>query len=254
MKKTLSVIAAVAALVGTPALAADMSVKAPPLAPAAPVYSWTGCNLNAGVGYGLWDQRHFGETLPGLVQLTDTIDSAGRGWLGQVGAGCDYQINQSWVIGAFGDYNFMNVHGFSDVAGLGGNEKETSAWAAGGRIGYLVTPSLLTYVNGGYTQAKFSQVNLEATGFFPPIPAGLFTPSHTYTGWFLGGGTEYALNFAWLPIRGLFWRNEYRYASYQATDLPILIAATGGQSGNGEHTSQQVQTVTSSLVWRFNWH
>ena len=45
-----------------------------------------------------------------------------------------------------------------------------------------------------------------------------------------------------------------RYASYRATDLPILITATGGLSGLGEHASKQVQTITSSLVWRFNWH
>ena len=32
-------------------------------------------------------------------------------------------------------------------------------------------------------------------------------------GWFLGGGTEYALNMDWIPIHGLFWRTEYRYAS-----------------------------------------
>jgi outer membrane immunogenic protein len=52
MKKLATAIAAIA-LIGTPALAADMAVKAPPPAPA-PVYSWTGwyAGVNAGASMG----------------------------------------------------------------------------------------------------------------------------------------------------------------------------------------------------------
>src|SRR5262249_31682577 len=52
MKKLATAIAAIA-LIGTPAFAADMPVKAPPPAPA-PVYSWTGfyAGLNAGWSWG----------------------------------------------------------------------------------------------------------------------------------------------------------------------------------------------------------
>jgi outer membrane immunogenic protein len=39
--KRLSTVGAAIALIGTPAFAADMAVKAPP-PPPAPVYSWTG--------------------------------------------------------------------------------------------------------------------------------------------------------------------------------------------------------------------
>ena len=35
-------------------------------------------------------------------------------------------------------------------------EKLRSQWAIGGRIGWLVTPQLLTYFSGGYTEAKFN--------------------------------------------------------------------------------------------------
>jgi outer membrane immunogenic protein len=52
MKKLLTAIAALG-LVGTPAFAADMAVKAPPPAPE-PVYSWTGfyAGVNAGWSWG----------------------------------------------------------------------------------------------------------------------------------------------------------------------------------------------------------
>ncbi len=172
----------------------------------------------------------------------------GRGWLGRVGAGCDYQIASRFVIGTFGDYDFMNLHGtFEDLAG---DEKESGAWAVGGRVGYLVTPSLLTYFDGGYTQTRFDQVNSIPVGNVPP---GIYIAAQTYNGWFIGSGTEYAL-YGIVPFHGLFWRNEYRYSSYQAADLPFLSTGTGlpAPGGAGEHMQKQVQTITTGLVWRFN--
>jgi outer membrane immunogenic protein len=245
------------------ALAADLSmpVKAP-YAPPPPAVSWTGCYIDAGVGYGMFNQDHYGETLPGGVPLTATDTSGGRGWLGRVGGGCDYQFGLgglgNFVVGAFGDYDFMNLtSNFDDLSGIGGNATESGAWYAGGRLGYLVTPSLLTYVDGGYTQTHFDAVSLFGTPFVPPFATGAVLPARTYNGWFLGGGVEYALNMQWIPISGLFWRTEYRFAQYQAADLPInctSVALCGvvGPTGAGEHTQNEVQTITSGLVWRFN--
>ena len=51
MRKIATCSAAVAALIGAPAFAADMAVKAPPPAPA-PVYGWTGFYIGGNVGYG----------------------------------------------------------------------------------------------------------------------------------------------------------------------------------------------------------
>jgi hypothetical protein len=50
MNKIAGGIAAIAALIGAPAFAADMAVKAPPPAPA-PVYSWTGWYVGGNLGY-----------------------------------------------------------------------------------------------------------------------------------------------------------------------------------------------------------
>lgn len=56
-----------------------------------------------------------------------------------------------------------------------------------------------------------------------------------------------------MPIQGLFWKTEYRYASYGSDSLSEINLTTGLPDGNVLHSSKDVQTITSSLVWRFNW-
>jgi outer membrane immunogenic protein len=242
------------------AYAADLrpAYKSPPPAPPPPP-SFTGCYVNGGGGYGLWNIDHNGEVTSTNTTLTSTTTSGGRGALGTVGGGCDYQFGpgtgfwSNWVVGAFADYDFMDLHrNFQGSFGpFFGEEKETSAWAVGGRIGYLVTPNVFTYWNGGYTQTRFDGINF-ASSFGGPTFAVI--GSHTYNGWFLGGGTEISLSgFFGLPLPpGLFWRSEYRFSSYNSADLPISFTS-GVPIGISEHTTPYVQTITSSLVYKFNW-
>jgi outer membrane immunogenic protein len=131
---------------------------------------------------------------------------------------------------------------------LVGHEKRTSAWAVGGRIGYLITPSMLTYVSGGYTEARFSGAELFLKTV-PPIDGLLNVPARTYSGWFLGGGYEY--NLSWLP--GLFWRTEYRLAEYDRRSRDLLATEDGSPTGGIVNSKPFVQTIRSELVWRFNW-
>jgi outer membrane immunogenic protein len=244
-----SAIALTAVTFSGPVLAADLPMKAPP--PPAP--TWTGCYLDAGAGYGMWNQDQHQETFPGLATISATYTEGGRGWLGRVGGGCDYQFSMggsNFVIGTFGDYDFMGLSANFAPGNLAivGNERESGAWYAGARIGYLVTPTLLTYFDGGYTETRFDQVNFSSL-IAPFAPTVGSLPATTYRGGFIGGGTEYAMT--WLPIPGLFWRNEYRFSSYSAQDIPIL--AGGVPSASAEHIQKDVQTITTSLVWRFNW-
>jgi outer membrane immunogenic protein len=257
--KTIISAVAIAALIATPAWAASKGAKALPTPPQDP--SWTGCYVDAGYGYGLFNQTQHTETFPGLAPTTSgDSEDGGRGWLGRIGGGCDYQLTgdlSHWVVGAFGDYDVMGLKGTDSLqnVGTGGgvgpptiaSEKENDAWYIGGRIGYLVTPALLSYFDAGYTETTFGQQSLSvlATG----ASAGAFLPSTTYHGWFAGGGLEYALNFSWLPIHGLFWRNEYRFASYDSKDPQVL--GPGALPGYAQHATPYVETITSSIVWRF---
>jgi outer membrane immunogenic protein len=256
--------AAVVAFAAGSAIAADMPLKAPPPA-AAPTSSWTGCYVSGGGGYGMWNQDHSTTGASGGVANITLGENTGggRGWLGRFGGGCDYQLGggfSNFVIGAFGDYDVMGLSGsmvpfltFNGVSVLA-NENESGAWAAGARLGYLVTPNMMTYVNGGWTGTRFDQMNL-VTLAGTSTGAGFL--AHTYQGWFIGSGVEYALN--WLPVRGLFVRMEYRFGTYENANLVNTNFATGAPVGNlgmGDvlHSEKFVQTATTSLVWRFNWY
>jgi outer membrane immunogenic protein len=155
------------------------------------------------------------------------------------------------VIGVFGDYDFAGIRGDVAVPINGtlflGHEKLTSAWAVGGRIGYLITPSILTYVSAGYTEARFSGADLFIP-LAPPLATTLRVPARTYSGWFLGGGYEY--NLSWLP--GLFWRTEYRLAEYDRGSRALLEFGNP-LSGSSVDSKPFVQTIRSELVWRLNW-
>lgn len=172
------------------ATAADMrhppAKATPPIAPVAS-YSWTGCYAGAGGGYGMFNQRtRF--FLTSSVGVGPTTDNGGRGWFGTVQVGCDYQVASRFVIGAFADYDVASIK--SDLAVQAtawvGREKLKSAWAAGGRVGWLPFERLLAFVSAGYTEARFGQVDFAAiaTG----LPADFSLTRQTYTGWFVGAG------------------------------------------------------------------
>jgi len=241
---------AVALLAGS-AFAADMPVKAPLLKAPAPVYNWTGCYINAGAGYGMWNQDNQLED-PFPTVAGSTVTTGGRGWFGTAGGGCDYQVSSSIVIGVLGDWDFGDIKGqfsppdFQDV----GTESEKWAWSVGGRIGWLVTPTFLTYVSAGYTQAHFDQVNF--VNMFTGAPSEFFMPSQNYSGFFIGSGFDYAITALPLPP-GFFLRTEYRYSTYEAKDVQFLFL-DGDPLGEGVNSKKFVQTVRTSLVWRFNWH
>jgi outer membrane immunogenic protein len=266
MKKFAFALAASAVFAG-PALAADMAVKARPAPAPVVVANWTGCYIGGGGGYGLFDQENTGYadipfTIP-RTRVTPTADAGGRGWFGTVGGGCDYQFGGigTWqvVIGAFADYDFADLKGQLNLptSTLYGTEKLTDKWSVGGRIGVLITPQLLTYISGGYTEAKYAGVNFDSFANTVIVPQnGQYWNSQWYKGWFLGSGYEYALGF--LP--GLYWKTEYRFSEYDVGTnrnyfAPnfIVPALANTLTGASYDSKKYDHTVRSSLVWRFNW-
>jgi outer membrane immunogenic protein len=237
------------------AQAADMPLKAP-LAPPPPAYNWTGCYVGAGGGYGMYSQDEQTFTLAGTAD-SFLSSGTGRGWIGTVQGGCDYQFSGSpfggagVVIGAFADYNWSNIRGINNVSmftfPFSGNEKMSNYAAVGGRLGYLPTDRLLVYVDGGWTEARFNAYNL-SFNFGSGLTNVFGVNSHDRNGAFIGSGYEYYLG--WLP--GLTWKTEYRFAEYRSANDTIFTVATGAPFET-LHSTKYLQAVTSELVWRFNW-
>ena len=252
MKKLLVAAVVSATMIGS-ASAADIGArpyKAPP--PYAPVYNWTGFYIFGGGGGGLWAAESNTQTFPGApVALSRDQRLGGSGWFGTVGIGYDWQYGGNWVAGVFGDGQFGDIHGsltdsFNFVEG---REKLRTSYAAGARVGYLVAPMVLSYVNGGYSGSHWSGTTLTS---LIGAPSGLHTDSFNRNGWFVGGGVENNLNIFGISAPGWFMKTEYRAAYYDRKTLDETIIG-GGPLGLSVNFKPFVQTISTSLVYRFNW-
>lgn len=233
-----------------PGLGTAMPATAPVFSmPAAPTAAdWTGAYVDAGVGYGHWAADETTSPLPGgNFPVLVAQRQGGRGWLGRVGGGYDYQFGPRIVAGVFGDVDISALRGsLQDVAsGLDGEIKQTWSWAAGGRAGWLITPVVLGYADAGYTSARFSSVVFRSMATAVPF-GGTSTPAFTTDGWFVGGGMEAAIASGW------FWRSEYRYSQYDTATV-TMASNPAVLIGNNVNFKPTVQTVTSALIYKFNW-
>jgi outer membrane immunogenic protein len=221
----------------------------------APVYNWTGFYIFGGGGGGLWSADSNVRTFPGTVPLTRDQRLGGDGWFGTVGVGYDWQFNGPWVAGIFADGQFGDIRGsLSDPNFfIEGREKLRTSYAAGVRVGYLVAPNVLSYVNAGYSGSEWSGTSLSslAPGGGPTVAT---TPSFRRDGWFIGGGVENSLNIFGITAPGWFMKTEYRSAFYERIALPeTLTPAFGGLTTTAVTFKPWVQTISTSLVYRFNW-
>jgi len=227
MKKLLSGIA-LGALLATPALAADLPVKAAP-APVA-VYNWTGCHIGVQWGFGAIRSDNSFQNIGGGPFFTESHTNGSGALIGGL-AGCNYQTGR-FVIGFEGDGEWTRIRG--NDGRTGGDTNELRArWMASarGRLGYAVD-NVLVYVTGGgaWMGARSSVLDLGRQE----------SHDHTISGWTVGGGFEYSF---WHP--NLTGRFEYRYASFGTEDF--LFA-----NYTERNRKIEVQTFRGALVYRFN--
>lgn len=251
-------------------------------APPPPVYSWTGFYVDGGLGYGAWTADTtvvagplglavFGVP-PGTCLACPATVQGGKGFVGTLGGGYDYQFSDHVVAGVLADWDFSSIQGSiqdATIIPLAGNLQENWSWAVGARIGWLITPAILPYINGGYTQAHFTSASMQLDPPVPGLTSPLSTPAFSDGGWFVGAGMEASLSSM---VPGLFARLEYRYADYGKETLPdtcpanlfVPFAPLPG-SGlcrtfgafltpfNSITFQPTVQTITAGLVYKFNW-
>ncbi|MDB5640089.1 MAG: hypothetical protein JWP51_4997 [Bradyrhizobium sp.] len=253
MKKFVLAFVAAAAFTGS-AFAADLPARTYTKAPAPPPPpSWTGFYIFGGGGGGIWDADTSTRVTGAGFPLSVGQRQGGDGWFGTVGLGYDWQFNGPWVAGLFADGQFGSLRGTiqDPVFGWTATEKMQDAWAAGVRVGYLVAPNVLSYVNGGYSGSHWSGTTLLNT--FSGLAVGAHTNSFNRNGWFIGGGFENNLNIFGINAPGWFMKTEYRAAYYDRKSISELADGTNAFVGHDISFKPWVQTISTSLVYRFNW-
>jgi outer membrane immunogenic protein len=253
MKKLILALAAIAAFSGS-ALAADLPARAPMYQPPAPAYNWTGFYFFGGAGGGVWDANTQAvSTVTGICQTCVIQKQGGDGWFGTVGAGYDWQFGGDWVAGIFADGQFGSLKGTiqDQVNQTTGFIKNEDNWAVGVRLGYLVAPTVYSYVNGGYSGANWNGTGLVSS--FTGAASGVHTNSFTQNGWFIGGGVENKLALFGFLGPNWFMKTEYRAAYYNSRTINELVDGTGALAPNSITFKPLVQTISTSLVYRFNW-
>ncbi len=246
--------AAAVALLAVNANAADMPVKAPPLAPPAG-YDWTGFYVGGHVGYGWADGKttNINGTRP--FPPGEQSTSSEEGVFGGPQLGFNYQFAQHWLIGVEGDYSWSDISGttsrfstvppFTATRFLTTNSKIEWLATLTGRFGYAVD-NWLFYGKGGAAWGHF-EVNSQTTN---PVAGTLQTTvsgGETRTGWTAGGGVEWGFLGNWSA------RLEYDYIDFgsQTVSRNVTFAATPVPNPLLRTAELHIQQVTFAINYRF---
>jgi len=211
MKKLLLATTALVAFAGIgSASAADLPVKAPPMAPvAAPVFSWTGFYIGGHLGYG-W-QHWETDTFNSAGVLLDSTSGQRQGVFGGGQIGVNYMVAPQFLIGLEADISASDIKGsFSACTATGCATSDTKVDDFGtirGRVGYALD-RVLFYGTGGWAWSH-SQTDrridcvVAGGGICPggpspsPLTGMVASASGSQNGWTAGAGIEWAFAQNW---------------------------------------------------------
>lgn len=170
--------------------AADMPVKATPVASAA-VYNWTGLygGLNVGYDWGRVDWSYYNDP-------TQTVGRRPQGPSVGLHAGAQYQFKQfligvegSWS-GSLKDIDDRGLDAPIFAARFDSYARIVNVWTVGPRVGWVFSPQWMVFATGGYAESV-----VDTAFILRATPAtGSDYRSFTHHGWFAGGGIEYLFN------------------------------------------------------------
>jgi outer membrane immunogenic protein len=239
MKVTLFGAAAVSLLTVSGAFGADLA--APPVAPAAPPFTWTSCYAGGNVGGGL-GQKDLNDTAgilsPNTGFTTANLDISGYMLGGQIG--CDYQFASNWVLG---------IEGAASGGDIGGKTTVTTPGIAGDTATFKDTTDFLSSVTAraGLAWDRWMLYGKGGVGFVNDRynVADAFTTYNfdgveTRLGWTAGVGVEWALWDDWSV------KLEYDYYGFGTRNVTFIEESAAFPSGP-ENIKQTIQTVKLGL-------
>lgn len=255
---------------GSGVLAADL--------PPEPVATWTGFHIGIGGGYGSVLHDGFAEVVAevddedeDLYNLLDFNDLGDEAGLGTIEAGFDWQANENFVLGIFGDFTLADFKAKagdelceddgSDLECFGKriHVKTDDIWTIGGRIGWLSSEQTLWYVLGGYSNAK-----LDVSGDVGAVDDEDFSSykflsdNDHVDGFTVGAGVESMLT------DNVSLKLEYRYSDFGSFKKSGVCEADECETAEDVEPEIEVdsfnakfdttmQSIRAVLSWRFNW-
>ena len=258
----LSTAALITALAAAPAIAADLSARAPvPYSVAANTWGGFYIGLHAG---GAWTnaparQRfsHHAGAIPG--DPAHDQDGGSRvmslgGAQGGIQAGYNFDVGNRFVLGLEADFAYSGLSGAQTPYGLipvfngryGFAQNMKTDWQATvrGRVGYSVFDSLLVYATGGVAFTNLNYASNFADDF---AEYEFFRLKAARTGWTIGGGFEYAISNNW-SAKLEYLHTEYASAAGYGTTL-----LNDGTTALARHSTGRlaVDSVKVGVNYRF---
>ncbi len=237
---SLTGVAGVALMAGGTAQAADlrMPVKAAPAVAPAPYFSWTGCYVGPHLGWG-WGSKGINGHQPNQGSshfIHSNVDSSGAIFGGQLG--CNYSLQNAFVIGIEGSVSGADINGFNIGTGCSSQlfrVKTDFLASVTGRIGWTGwNPAVLFYFKGGVAWAhdRYEHTTSFAVG------------EQDRTGWTIGLGAEWAFAANWSAF--VEW-DHYDFG----TKSTIIAPFDDPSEIANVNISQRIETVRLGLNYRF---
>jgi outer membrane immunogenic protein len=296
LRRTLLASVGAIALTGSAALAAEPAPVPPPVfVPPPPVMTWTGLYLGINAG-GTWSDSNSvdvstvntftnGPTVLSVLGMTDGPASAlgatdalsvpNSGFIGGGQVGYNFQFANSWLVGIEAD--IQGIAGASSSAsafnvtprtGFFPDAVDTTLFVSRsidyigtvrGRLGFLVTPTLLAYGTGGLAyggvKSDTSIFGLENpnTGATPWSGFGSF--SDTRVGWTAGGGLEWLFSPNWsAKVEYLYYDlGSETYSNSALTSFLIGTSTVVFSSASQTSTRFNGNIVRAGLNYHFTW-
>jgi len=165
----------------------------------------TGCYVEGSAGLGLADV----EASAGGA----SVDFSGEGFIGGLGAGCDYRLG-GFLVGVLGGVDLSTV----DIKALGAKVTEDPTYRVLARVGFNPADNLLVYALAGGAWTK-----LDAKG------AG----SQSFEGFTVGAGADFALNDSW------------------TLGARYMVDLLGSEGGGGVSVEPNRHTIRAVIGYRF---
>ena len=254
---------------GSPAIAADMPVKARPAPVMAPVWNWSGFYLGLNGGYS-WGRSsrdlNFFNPLNGATIAT--ASGAGRDLDGGVfGGQIGYNWQASnWVFGIEADLQWTGQQGSTTalcpvggcfpaltfVPAAGGSSATLTdklEWfgTIRGRVGFTVTPSVLLYATGGgaYGSVKTDLGLSTLTANLVPVTIAGSRSTDRF-GWTVGAGAE------WMFASNWSGKLEYLYMDLGSISNSVVFPTAAGLPLGANVTTQLTDHIfRGGINYRF---